>query len=88
MKKFFKCTLWFVKEYANVGIALALFMLTGLQIEKQYRSERYFGNCIEDTNWKKGVKYHSKVESCTEAKSYEASAFNYHRGIISKYSKD
>jgi hypothetical protein len=45
--KFLKCALWFIKEYANVGIALALFILIGLQIEKQYRSERYFGNCME-----------------------------------------
>ena len=44
--KFFKCVLWAVKEYANVGIAVALFLLIGLQIEKQYRSTRYFENCI------------------------------------------
>ena len=35
--KIIKCILWFVKEYANVGIAIALFLLVGLQIEKQYR---------------------------------------------------
>ena len=44
--KFFKCVLWAIKEYANVGIAIALFLLLGLQIEKQYRSTRYFENCI------------------------------------------
>ena len=44
--KFFKCVLWAIKEYANVGIAVALFLLIGLQIEKQYRSTRFFENCI------------------------------------------
>ena len=44
--KFLKCILWFLKEYATVGIAIALFLLIGLQIEKQYRSTRYFENCI------------------------------------------
>ena len=34
---------WFVKEY---GIAVALFLLIGLQIEKQYRSTRYFDNFV------------------------------------------
>ena len=67
---------------------MGLFMLVGLQIEKQYRSERYFGNCIEDTNWKKGLKYHEKVDNCAYAKSLDASSFNYHRGIISKYRRD
>ena len=43
---FFNCVLWAIKEYAYVGIAIALFLLIGLQIEKQYRSTRYFENCI------------------------------------------
>ena len=85
MKKFLKCALWFVKEYANVGIALALFMLIGLQIEKQYRSVRYFGNCIKDTAWKKEIKYSEKVETCTDVRSEGVAAFNYHKGVISKY---
>ena len=58
MKKFFKCALWFVKEYANVGIALALFMLIGLQIEKQYRATRYFENCISQ-DWT----FHYQIKS-------------------------
>ena len=48
--KFIKCVLWFVKEYANVGIAVALFLLIALQIEKQYRTSINFENCI-DQDW-------------------------------------
>ena len=60
IKKLFKCALWFVKEYTNVGIALALFMLIGLQIEQQYRSVRYFENCMEQS-FNKDLKYYEKV---------------------------
>ena len=56
--KFFKCVLWAIKEYANVGIAVALFLLIGLQIEKQYRSTRYFENCIAQ-DWT----FHSQIGS-------------------------
>ena len=56
--KFFKCVLWAIKEYANVGIAIALFLLIGLQIEKQYRSTRYFENCIAQ-DWT----FHSRISS-------------------------
>ena len=56
--KFFKCVLWAIKEYANVGIAIALFLLIGLQIEKQYRSTRYFENCIAQ-DWT----FHSHIDS-------------------------
>jgi len=56
--KFFKCVLWAIKEYANVGIAIALFLLIGLQIEKQYRSTRYFENCIAQ-DWT----FHSEIDS-------------------------
>ena len=85
MKKFLKCALWFAKEYANVGIALALFMLIGLQIEKQYRSDRYIRNCIEDTNWVKGVDYYTKVDKCATLRARSVPFFNYHRGRVSKY---
>jgi hypothetical protein len=88
IKKLFKCALWFVKEYANVGIALALFMLIGLQIEQQYRNVRYFENCIKNSNWVEDVKYSEKVEDCTEVRSEGGvTAFNYHKGIISNYWK-
>ena len=88
MKKFLKCVLWFVKEYANVGIALALFMLIGLQIEKQYRSERYIRNCIEDTSWVSSLDYYDKVENCAEVRSGNVAFFNYHRGRVTKYIRD
>ena len=86
MKKFLKCVLWFVKEYANVGIALALFMLIGLQIEQQYRSVRYFENCMEQS-FNKDLKYYEKVEHCSDVKSDDVSSFNYHRGITREYLK-
>jgi hypothetical protein len=60
VKKFLKCALWLVKEYANVGIALALFMLIDLQIEQQYRSVRYFENCMEKS-FNKDLKYYEKI---------------------------
>ena len=41
-----KCMGYFLKAYAGVGIAIALFMLVGLQIEKQYRGIRNMDNCI------------------------------------------
>ena len=85
MKNFLKCALWFPKEYANVGIALALFMLIGLQIEKQYRTERYIRNCIEDTNWVKGVDYYTKVDKFATLRARSVPFFNYHRGRGSKY---
>ena len=85
--KFLKCALWLVKEYANVGIALALFILIGLQIEKQFRSERYFGNCMEQ-KFKKDIKYYEEVEHCTDAKSDNVASFNYHKGITRDYIKN
>ena len=89
MKKFLKCALWFVKEYANVGIALALFMLIGLQIEKQYRTERYIRNCIEDINRVyDSLNYYEKVEMCAQLRSGSVAFFNYHRGRVTKYIED
>jgi len=41
-----KCMGYFLKAYAGVGIAIALFMLVGLQIEEQYRGIRNMDNCI------------------------------------------
>jgi hypothetical protein len=88
MKKLLKCALWFVKEYANVGIALALFILIGLQIEKQYRSERYFGNCIDafkKDDTENLFKYKDKVGFCASIRSDDVPSFNYHKGRINKY---
>ena len=92
--KIIKCILWFVKEYANVGIAIALFLLVGLQIEKQYRSIRYFDNCMNQT-WKidqKPIKKpYSEEENeelsytCTEVRKASPSAFNHFKGETHKY---
>ena len=73
--KFFKCVLWAIKEYANVGIAIALFLLIGLQIEKQYRSTRFFENCITQ-DWTfhyqiTGQGYDIKTKKVTDRENLE-----------------
>ena len=92
--KIIKCILWFLKEYANVGIAITLFLLVGLQIEKQYRSIRYFDNCMNQT-WKIGLKpikkpYSEKdneelATTCTQVRKASPSAFNHFKGETHKY---
>ena len=92
--KIIKCILWLVKEYANVGIAIALFLLVGLQIEKQYRSIRYFDNCMNQT-WKIGLKPIKKpyseedneelASTCTQVRKASPSAFNHFKGKTHKY---
>ena len=100
--KFFKCVLWAIKEYANVGIAIALFLLLGLQIEKQYRSTRYFENCIAQ-DWT----FHSEISQgydvkkvankedleiivylCNETRKASVIAFNYFKGKTHRYIND
>ncbi len=81
-------------EYANVGIAIALFLLVGLQIEKQYRSIRYFDNCMNQT-WKIGLKPIKKpyseedneelASTCTQVRKASPSAFNHFKGKTHKY---
>ena len=92
--KIIKCILWFVKEYANVDIAITLFLLVGLQIEKQYRSIRYFDNCMNQT-WKIGLKPIKKpyseedneelASTCTQVRKASPSAFNHFKGKTHKY---
>ena len=92
--KIIKCILQFVKEYANVGIAIALFLLVGLQIEKQYRSIRYFDNCMNQT-WKIGQKPIKKpyseedneelASTCTQVRKASPSAFNHFKGKTHKH---
>ena len=96
--KFIKCVLWFVKEYANVGIAVALFLLIGLQIEKQYRSTRYFDNCInQDWTVPAAKNFHIKnkkedldkiVAICTNIRKKAKVPFNHFKGRTYKYLKD
>ena len=92
--KFLKCVIWFLKEHANIGIALALFLLLGLQIEKQYRSTRYFDNCLSQ-KWQyagKAVKRPFNAEHlqefvgiCQKAIKLGREAFDYFRGRTHKY---
>ena len=92
--KFLKCLMWFLKENANIGIALALFLLLSLQIEKQYRSTRYFDNCLSQ-KWQyagKPVKRPFNAEHlqefagiCQKAKKLGPEAFDYFKGRTHKY---
>jgi len=92
--KFLKCVMWFLKEHANIGIALKLFLLLGLQIEKQYRSTRYFDNCLSQ-KWKyagEPVKRPFKTEHlqeftgiCQKAIKLGPKAFDYFKGRTHRY---
>jgi hypothetical protein len=92
--KFLKCVIWFLKEHANIGIALALFLLLSLQIEKQYRSTRYFDNCLSQ-KWQyagKPVKRPFNAEHlqefaliCQKAIKLGPEAFDYFKGRTHKY---
>ena len=92
--KIIKCILWFVKEYANVDKAIGLFLLVGLRIEKQYRSIRYFDNCMNQT-WKIGLKPIKKpyseedneelASTCTQVRKASPSAFTHFKGKTHKY---
>ena len=92
--KFLKCVMWFLKENANIGIALALFLLLGLQIEKQYRSTRYFDNCLSQ-KWQyagEPVKRPFNAEHlqefagiCQKAIKLGLEAFDYFKGRTHKY---
>jgi len=86
--------MWFLKEHANIGIALKLFLLLGLQIEKQYRSTRYFDNCLSQ-KWKyagEPVKRPFKTEHlqeftgiCQKAIKLGPKAFDYFKGRTHRY---
>jgi len=86
--------MWFLKEHANIGIALKLFLLLGLQIEKQYRSTRYFDNCLSQ-KWKyagEPVKRPFKTEHlqeftgiCQKAIKLGPKVFDYFKGRTHRY---
>ncbi len=81
-----KCIGYFLKSYAGVGIAIALFMMLGLQIEKQYRSQRYMSNCIEHLSSPE-VKL-SEAErnfACANIYRESSSLFEYYRGNVLKF---
>ena len=92
--KFLKCVMWFLKEHANIGIALEFFLLLSLQIEKQYRSTRYFDNCLSQ-KWKyagEPLKRPFKTEHlqeftgiCQKAIKLGPEAFDYFKGRTHRY---
>ncbi len=81
-----KCAGYFLKSYAGVGIAIALFMLVGLQIEKQYRSQRYMTKCLDHLNGPEvKLSEQEKNFACANIYRESPSLFDYYRGNVLKF---
>ena len=81
-----KCMGYFLKAYASVGIAIALFMLVGLQIEKQYRGIRNMDNCITHLSAGKiKLTEQEKNFACANIYRESSSLFEYYRGNVLKF---
>lgn len=81
-----KCIGYFLKAYAGVGIAIALFMLVGLQIEKQYRVIRNMDNCITHLGAGKiKLTDQEKNFACANIYRESSSLFEYYRGNVLKF---
>jgi len=82
----FKCMGYVLKSYAGVGIALALFMLVGLQIEQQYRGQRYMGKCINYlSNPDLKISEQERNFACANIYRESPSLFEYYKGNILKF---
>ena len=82
----FKCMGYVLKSYAGVGIALALFMLVGLQIEQQYRWQRYMGKCINHlSNPDLKISEQERNFACANIYRESPSLFEYYKGNILKF---
>lgn len=82
----FKCMGYVLKSYAGVGIALALFMLVGLQIEQQYRGQRYMGKCINHlSNPDLKISEQERNFACANIYRESPSLFEYYKGNILKF---
>lgn len=82
----FKCMGYVLKSYAGVGIALALFMLVGLQIEQQYRGQRYMGKCINHlSNPDLKISEQERNFACANIYRESSSLFEYYKGNILKF---
>lgn len=82
----FKCMGYVLKSYAGVGIALALFMLVGLQIEQQYRAQRYMGKCINHlSNPDLKISEQERNFACANIYRESSSLFEYYKGNILKF---
>jgi hypothetical protein len=75
-----------MKAYAGVGICLGIFLLVGLQIEQQYRSFRYMGNCLEHLN-NKDIKLTEEQRNFACGNIYRESPalFEYYRGNVIQF---
>jgi hypothetical protein len=81
-----KCIGYFLKSYAGVGIALALFMLVGLQIEQQYRSQRYVANCLNHlTGPEIKLSEQEKNFACANIYRESPALFEYYRGNVVQF---
>ena len=82
----FNCMGYVLKSYAGVGIALALFMLVGLQIEQQYRGQRYMGKCINHlSNPDLKISEQERNFACANIYRESPSLFEYYKGNILKF---
>jgi hypothetical protein len=82
----FKCMGYVLKSYAGVGIVLALFMLIGLQIEQQYRGQRYMGKCINHlSNPDLKISEQERNFACANIYRESPSLFEYYKGNILKF---
>lgn len=81
-----RCIGYFLKAYAGVGIAIALFMLVGLQIERQYREIRNMDNCITYLSIEQ-TKLTDQEKNFACANIYRESSFlfEYYRGNVLKF---
>ena len=81
-----KCAGYFMKAYAGVGICLGIFLLVGLQIEQQYRSQRYMNKCLSHLN-NKDIKLTEEQRNFACGNIYRESPalFEYYKGNVLKF---
>jgi len=75
-----------MKAYAGVGICLGIFLLVGLQIEQQYRSQRYMNKCLFYLN-NKDIKLTEEQRNFACGNIYRESPalFEYYKGNVLKF---
>ena len=81
-----KCSGYFMKAYAGVGICLGIFLLVGLQIEQQYRSQRYMNKCLSHLN-NKDIKLTEEQRNFACGNIYRESPalFEYYKGNVLQF---
>ena len=81
-----KCAGYFMKAYAGVGICLGIFLLVGLQIEQQYRSQRYMNKCLSHLN-NKDIKLTEEQRNFACGNIYRESPalFEYYKGNVLQF---